>query len=138
MADTQLGTVGCVWGADTITMSGAVVTSSIKTSVDYSKDGDSKKIKDEDGDTGILVFSDETDKLSLEVIPTGASRAAAATCNIVPTRGSPITFTGATKLSQLTGSAWFVLTGSSKLANDGEARVSLTLERYTNNLTTVA
>jgi hypothetical protein len=145
MADTQKGTVGCVWACDGITMAGTAISVSIKTSMDFSQEGDMKEIKDESGDTAIVVFSDDKKKLAIELIPTGATKSAARVNNALPSRGSLVTFTAdavtaaaGIKIADLTTNPWVYTNGSIKLAQDSEARITLNLNRYTNNLTAVS
>ena len=96
MANIQKGTVGVIWGIGTMTCTGTAVGTHQAQSADFSREGEDRSIRGLDANTVCRVLYDPVDKLSYEIVPTGATKAAAVTANVLPFRGDDITVTSGT------------------------------------------
>lgn len=131
---TQKGTF-VVWGNGTSVTSGAV-TSSYHQSADYSLNGAEKEIKDATGETKSLVLSDDRHELTIEVIPYSASNEAGAQALFnLPTRGDKVVIacTSESTAAEIAGN-WIFISGSKRLTNTDEGRLTLNLRRYTQDI----
>lgn len=139
MASVQKGAsgFGVVWSLGTsVSGTGVAATSSVQ-SVDFAEEADTKDIKGADGATKCKVFSDQRQTLTIEVVPTGATIAAAKLCNIVPALGADITITDADD-AEVAASTWICTGASKRKTIDGEVRITMNLVKHGDTLSTIA
>ena len=130
MAEIQLGT-GVVWGTDGVSMTGTGVHATGKVrSVAYSLDGEWQEIRGQDGKVITVVIPDAVETIEVEVIPTGATKAAAIACYILPARGAQVTFTDTGDAELSSGLVFAFMAGKKNKTNTGEGTLSMTLKRY--------
>lgn len=136
MAETLKG-LGVVWGVGGKTFTG-FSTATFKTqSLGLQRTSDKAEIKDEDGEVVGQVFHNEKKVLSLSVVPSGASVAAAGTSldNLMPSIGTTITVTDTTNAT-VDGShtgKYNLLSANLRFVNDGPAVIDMEMEQYVAN-----
>lgn len=138
---TQKGTFGVVWALVTGVSATGLGTCQVQ-SADFGVESDLKEIKGADGDTKCIIFSDSKESLTIEVVPSGATIAAAKTASILPVPGADVAITDADD-SEVVGSAgasnrWHFISGSKRKTIEGEVRLTMTLRRYATDLPTIA
>lgn len=130
MAEIQLGT-GVVWGTDGVSMSGTGVYATGKVmSVGYTLDGEWQEIRGQDGKVLTVVIPDSVESIDVEIIPTGATKAAAIACNILPARGAAITFTDTGDAENSSGRVYHFKSGSKSKSNTDKGTLKFALVRY--------
>ena len=142
----QKGT-GLVWSLPGFSLSGTgVYGAGIVQSVAYSRGGERSDVKGADGVTVTKVFFDGKETLTVEVIPSGTTIAAAKGNAILPARGADVTVDDSDDTEQvITGSGsgdgtgtYIFIEGSINKRVDGHVTLSMTLERGEKHLATVA
>lgn len=139
--------VGVIWGLGGFSVSGTGVYATGQVqSVRYTLGGQETEIKGADGVTLSLVLFGHMDSITVEVIPSGATLAAAKACGILPARGADITVadtddTGSQIVGSSTGNGTgtYIFTGGT--VNKGVAdacTITMELRRYEKHLATVA
>ncbi len=138
----QKGTVGVAWSTSVGATASGMGTF-VGQSADYTRGGEEKKIRGLDGVTVNRTFFDGLEKLTLEVIPTGATVALANTASVLPARGTDVAITDTTG-SPLIGTGevdgtgfWMFLEGTIKKSTDNEIRLTFQLERSEKYLKTI-
>jgi hypothetical protein len=106
-------------------------------SVDFTEESDEKSIKGADGATACLVFSDQRQTCTIEIIPSGATKSAAKSANILPDVGATITLTD-TEDSEVAASTWIFLGGSKRKSVDDNAVITMNLRKYPTDLAIVS
>lgn len=144
MASIQKGT-GIVWSLITAFTGTGVYATGIVESVEYDLSPETdEKTYGADGLIKNRTFADVTERITVTIIPTGATVAAAKLCNILPAIGADITVddnddteiegSGSTNG---TGTYIFVGGGKSKQIR-GKTTLRMTLDRHETHLATVA
>jgi hypothetical protein len=143
MAAIQKGSSGngVIWSMG-IGISGTGVLATFKQSnADYTESSKEKEIPGADGETTTLVLYDTKMDLTVDVVPSGATVAAAKSCNILPAIGADVTITD----SQETGSPsevaaqYICMGGTKRYQIDGEEHITMNLRRYgVGTLSTIA
>jgi len=139
----QKGT-GVKWSIETTFTGTGVYATGIVQSVKYGLDGDQKKIKGADGKTVTRIFSDTIETITIEVIPSGTTLALAKASYVLPARGADITVVDSDD-SEIAGSGtsdgtgtYIFISGEKTTTIDGEAVLTMVLERGEKHLATVA
>lgn len=144
MASVQKG-VGVVWSLVT-GGTGAGMGTFVNQSTDYDlSPGSEVEIKGLDGATKCLILADPKEALTLEVVPSGATLAAAKAANILPALGADITITDADD-TEIAGSGtgagtgtYIFMGGRKNKTTDGVSRLTFNLRRYSDtHLATVS
>ena len=141
--------LGVFWGLGGVTYTGFGSVTAQTQSADLNVTADEKQIRDADGDVISCVYYNQTRTLDLEVVPTGATVAAAqaSSAAFMVNSGTIITVTDAQAGLEIDsdegdGAAGVYILKESRLSrsNENEARISMSLFRSdVNNLgTTVA
>lgn len=142
----QKGTKGVVWSIVTsVSPVVGTVTATCKIQkVSFKRGGENKEFRDTDGVIFNSTFFAGVEECTIEAIPTGATKALAATSNILPARGDDITVTD-TQDSNVAGSGtaagtsmWMFVDGSKEQAVDDAVKITLNLKRYESYLPTVS
>ena len=133
----QRGTLAVAWSLATTAASavaGQLGTGTVQ-SVDFAEEADEKEIKGADGDVKAVIFSNARETCTLEIIPSGATLAAAKTANVIPAVGQTITITDADDAEVASTTALWICTGASKRKSiDGESVITVNCRRYAVNL----
>jgi hypothetical protein len=139
----QKGT-GIVWSLVTA-LSGTVFASGIVESVEYELMPETdEKTYGADGKIKNRTFSDVTERITVTVIPTGATIAAAKSSNVLPAIGADITVTDAddTEIAgsgSSDGTGTYIFVGGNKSKQiRGKGTLRMTLDRHETHLATVA
>lgn len=142
----QKGT-GLVWGLAGVALSGTgVYATGIVQSVQYNLGGDEAETRGNDGNVRNIVFYAGKEDMTVEVIPSGATLAAAKACSILPARGADVTVADSDDTgSQIVGSGtsdgtgtYIFVSGTVNKRVDGACTLTMVLRRYENHLATVA
>lgn len=137
---TQKGIVGAVFGVKVTSVTVNTKTHEVIRTYNYSKEADTKEIRDIDGDVNNVTFYNIRERLTMDIVVTDATNTANALTDFVnmPAPGDDATLDVTAGDSQLsTASASFIVESAGKVASqDDMGTMSLTLVRYTNNLTT--
>jgi hypothetical protein len=140
MAETIRG-VAVFWGiGSSFTASGTGIGASLRPqSVDFDVSaGVDVGIADYKGETIGRVMADLKETLKIEVIPTGATIAAAKAASILPNPGTVVTIvdTDDTEVAGVSTTAWLFIRGSKRRANNDVVKLTFELERMVaNNIT---
>jgi len=147
----QKGTKGVSWSFRTNVswVVGTVTCTGKVQSVEYELDGEVKRLFGDDGIIFNKTFHQDLEKCTVEVIPTGQTKALGDTSNIVPSRGDDITVTDVSAntvtdvdvagAGTVAGtSLWCLVRAKKKKTVDAEARITMDLEREEVHLPTVA
>lgn len=138
-----------VWGSNNVTMTGAVISathSSLRQSIDVTRDSSKVDVQDYQGDTKACVFHDFKKRVTINVIPTGTTLAAAASSldAYMPKAGeaitlvpSGVTLTG-TFLNGINSGAYNVLSSRIAQTNTSVSIVTIECEQYEANDVTLA
>lgn len=139
MASIQKGTVGVVWSVGDTAFTGTGVPAAYKIQgTNYTLGSQQKRILGADSIPATRVFYDAMERLTLDVTPTGATLAAAKGNNILPAIGADITLTS-THDTEFAGTyEWHFVGGTKRMTVDGEAVLTMELERDEVDLTTIA
>lgn len=136
MAAIQKGTFGVVWSLGT-TVSGTGIGTNQIQSADLGDEAELKEIKTgADGETKCIIFSDNKQNVTIEVVPSGATIAAAKTASIIPSPGADVTITDADD-AEFAGT-WHCLSASKRKTVDGEVRITMSLRKYATALPLIA
>lgn len=138
---------GIRWSLPNFALTGTgVYATGIVHSVQYGLDGDRAQVKGADGVDVTDIFYNTKDTLTVEVVPSGATLAAAKACVVLPVRGADITVadtddTGSQMIGSGTGNGtgtYKFISGSINLRADQTATLTMVLERGETHLATVA
>ena len=141
MANVQRGTIAVAWSlvtsASATSPETAIGTGTVQ-SVDFTEESDEKAIKGADGATVCLVFSDQRQTCTIEVIPSSiTSKALAKAANVLPDVGDTITLTDADD-AEVAGTTWIFLGGSKRKSVDDNAVITMNLRKYPSDLALVS
>lgn len=136
---------GVVWSHGVTATGTGVFATGIVESVEYEQSPETdEKTYGADGKVKNRVFADTLERIVLNVIPTGATIAAAKSANVLPAIGADITIVDADD-SEIAGSGssdgtgTYVYVGGSKTKNiRGKGMLRMTVERQETHLATVA
>tara|TARA_Y100000593_G_C4048620_1_gene208611 strand:- start:42 stop:488 length:447 start_codon:yes stop_codon:yes gene_type:complete len=137
--------LACFWGLDGVTYTGFASGATGQTqTADLSVTADEKMIRDADGDVKAIVYYNASRTLDLEIVPTGATQAAARTAgaSFVMPSGTKITVadTEGAEIDAADGSGgageYLVRESSLSRSNENEARISVSL--YRNDVNDIA
>jgi hypothetical protein len=130
MAVIQLGTP-LVWATNGVTFTGSGVYATGKVmSVGYTLDGEWTEVRGQLGAVLTVVIPDSVETVECEVIPTGASLAAAVAANVLPARGAAVTFTDTDDAENSSGRIFYFKSGSKAKSNTDKSTLKMTLVRY--------
>lgn len=135
MAETVNGVKGVVWGIAT-GMSGTGVTTSFESqSLQFSAEADEAEIRNGKGQVVVDIFYNQRQTITIEVIPTGATIAAARTANILPAPGAIVTVTDTedTELAGTNAGKYICVRASKSKSNTGATSISMELKQYVEN-----
>ena len=120
---------GLVWSTSGLSISatGAYAAGKIQ-SVKYELNGETVEVNDEDGDVAAVVFFADVEKLTLEVVPTGATVSAAAGNFILPARGADVAITD-TVDGEINSTTFMFMSGSKNRTVKGVATLTMECER---------
>lgn len=126
-----------VWGIGTSFTSGAI-TDCYFQSISSTLSGKEKEIVDGTGETKTLIMHDDKYEITIEVIPNGGSTSteAAAAANLkLPARGAKVVIADTLEgtPAAIAGN-WIFTGGSVNKTNEGEARISMNLRRYSTDI----
>lgn len=140
MAETIVGTRGVVWGIATGMSGTGVTTSFAAQSLQFSAEADEAEIRNGKGQVVTDIFYNQRQTITIEVIPTGATIAAARTANIIPTPGAIITITDTedTEISGTNAGKYICVRASKSKSNTGATSISMELKQYVENDVAVA
>jgi len=142
----QKGT-GIVWSLPNFALSGTgVYATGIVQSVSYGLGGDEAETKGSDGVVKSLNLYNRKEEITVEVVPSGATLAAAKACAILPDLGADITVadtddTGSQIIGSSTGDGtgtYIFISGNVNKRVDGATTLTMVLRRYETHLATVA
>ena len=138
MASVQKGTFGVVWGLGTTVSASGLGTCTVQ-SVDFGVETKKKEIVSSDGETRCVVYHDQQDAITIEVVPSGATIAAAKTAGAsgLPAIGADVTITDSDD-SEVAASTWVFEGGSKRKTVDGEVRVTMNLRKFGTTLPTIS
>ena len=136
MANVQRGTIAVSWSLVT-TVSGTGVGTGTVQSVDFTEESDEKSIKGADGATACVVFSDQRQTCTVEIIPSGTTKALAKAANVLPAVGATITLTDADD-TEVAATTWIFLGGSKRKSVDDNAVITMNLRKYPTDLAIVS
>ena len=136
MANVQRGTIAVAWSLVT-TFSGTGTGTGTVQSVDFTEESDEKAIKGADGATVCLVFSDQRQTCTIEIIPSSSTKALAKAANVLPDIGATITLTD-TEDAEVAGTTWIFLGGSKRKSVDDNAVITMNLRKYPTDLALVS
>lgn len=137
-----------IWGIATAVTPTGITASYYITSVDFAKESEMSEIKNATGQTVGAVFFNQSETLTIECIPTGASLAAAKASQELPIPGDVISVTdtadatldiGAVGASQIQGDGnnssykYLFVRGSKKKAANDMVKLTMELKRWTEN-----
>ena len=134
MAEVIKG-LGVVWGANLFSAVAATPNTTYGTatgkvqSVSYEHNSEKVEVKGDDGEVQAVIFFNTTEKITVDVIPIGATIAAAVTNNVLPTIGSNVTITD-TADSEFNAAVFIYDGGSKRRTVDGAAVLTMNLVRY--------
>ena len=97
-------------------------------SVKYDLDGKTAEVSDENGDCAAVIFFADTEKITVEVVPSGATIAAAVLNWILPARGADVTITD-TVDTEITTKVFMFMRGTKNRTVEGVGTMSFELER---------
>jgi hypothetical protein len=144
MAETQLGTVGVVWGIPSgLTMTG-VLTSFQPQSLNLSREADTAEVRNARGQTVTRVFYNKRRSISIEVVVTGTSIAAAKTNNVAPAPGTIVTIADTatpdddSQIAELHSGKYVCERASKSMSTTSEVRLSMDLTQHEENDLAVA
>ena len=136
MANVQRGTIAVSWSLVT-TVSGTGTGTGTVQSVDFTEESDEKAIKGADGATACVVFSDQRQTCTVEIIPSGTTKALAKAANVLPAVGATITLTDADD-TEVAATTWIFLGGSKRKSVDDNAVITMNLRKYPTDLAIVS
>ena len=133
MANEVMTGVAVVWGLST-GATGTGMGTFLPQSSDFAVEGELIEVRNSSGEVIGQVHFNPKQTLSLEVIPTGASKAAAKTANILPLPGAVITVTDAddTEMTGVNTGKYIFLKGSKKKSNTDVTKLTFELMQYVN------
>jgi hypothetical protein len=141
MSSVQKGVFGVKW-AISAGVTGTGIGTVEPQSVEYSRKSDKKTVKGADGYTKCVIYSDQMEGMTLEVVPSGASQTLAKAANILPAIGADVTLTDVSDAQKPTGpggaTLWTFEDGTKRETVDGEARLTFVLVRHFDPFTTIA
>ena len=111
------------------TVSGTGVGTGIVQSVDFGEESDEKIIKGSDGATRALIFSDQRQTCTVEIVPSGATQLLARAAAVLPNVGESVTITD-TEDTEVASTTWIFISGTKRRSVDGECTISMSLRRY--------
>lgn len=133
MAETIRG-IAVFWAlGSSLTATGTGMGTFLPQSADFDVMADiDVKIPDYKGETIGRVFADQKQTLKLEVIPTGATIAAAQAASILPVPGAVITVvdTVDTEVSGTQSGKYLFIRGSKRRSNTDVVKLTFELEQY--------
>jgi hypothetical protein len=142
MAETINGTVGVVWGIGVTGLTGSGISTFAPQSLQFSAESDEAETRNGKGQVVTDVFYNQRHTVTIEVIPTGSTIAAARTNNVIPAPGTIITIVeSSAEDAELTGtnSAKYICVRASKSkSNTGATSISMELKQYVENDVAVA
>ena len=143
MASVQKGTFGVVWSlSTTVTATGLSTGLAADTkvqSIDFGVESKTKEIVGADGETQCVVFYDQSETMTIEVIPSVSSITSAKVLatNLIPDIGTTVTIIDSDD-SEIAASTWICMASSKRKSTEGEVRITMTLRKYTDSLPTIA
>lgn len=148
MAETQRGAKAVIWGIYTGVTYSAITTaqgagaSFELQSTTFAKEADRKEVRNKIGDTVTEIFHNYRNVFSIEVIPTGDTKAHALAGEILPAPGDIITITETTQVDPeqaATNSGKYVCDRATKShTNSDEHKMTFEMHQYVANDTAVA
>lgn len=132
MAEIQVGTLAVHWtfGA---ALSGTGVGTNTPQNMDIKHESEKAQTKGSDGNTVNHIFYDRTRRISIDVIPTGTTRALAKAADILPSIGSVVALVDSTDVDLTSTANYIVMAASKKKSNTGAAMITLDLEKNLEN-----
>jgi hypothetical protein len=137
MAETQLGTVGVVWGIPGgLTMTG-VLTSFQPQSLNFTRESDSAEVRSARGATVTKIYYNKRRAISIEVVVSGTTLAAAKTNNVAPEPGTIVTLADTAsddaQLTELHTGKYVCERASKAMSVTSEVRLSMDLVQWEDN-----
>lgn len=137
MAETINGIVGVVWGIGVTGLTGSGISTFVPQSLQFSAEADEAEIRNGKGQVVTDIFYNQRHTITIEVIPTGATIAAARTSNVLPAPGAIITVVeSSAEDAELTGTnsaKYIFVRGSKSKSNTGATSISMELKQYVEN-----
>lgn len=142
MASTQKGTTGVVWSYGDTAVTGTGISTHNLQGTNYTLGSQQKRILGADSVPATRVFYDTLERITIDVIPTGATIAAAKTANVLPSVGGDVEI-ASTADTEIAGTVagntkWHFIGGTKRMTVDGEAVLTFELERDEADLDTVS
>lgn len=150
MVESQVGVKAVVWGIYTgisysaisgITSFSATATLEIQSTT-FSNEADKKEVRNSKGQVVTEIFHNFRRTFSIEVIPTGASKALALAADILPNAGDVITITEVgtypdAEQAATNGGKYVCDRASKQHSNTDEHKMTFEMHQYTENDTAV-
>lgn len=129
MAEVIKG-LGVVWSTDALAVSGTGVFATGKIqSIRYNFGGDVAEIKGDNGEVKAVVFSNDIENITIEVVPTGSSVANANSSFVLPARGADVAITDSAD-GEINSTTFMFIDGDKNRTVDGAATLTMNLRRY--------
>jgi len=136
MSVMRAATSAIVFWSLSTTVSGDGVGTGIVQSIDFNEESDEKIIKGSDGATKSIIFSDQRQTCTVEIIPSGATESLARAASVLPAVGASVTITDAQD-SEIASSNWIFISGSKRRGVDTECTLTFNLRKYETALAVV-
>ena len=129
MAEVIKGT-GVIWSTDGLSLSATGLYAAGKIqSVRYNLGGDVTEIKGDDAEVKAVIFSNSIENMTIEVVPTGSTIAAAVANFILPARGADVTITD-TVDGEINSAVFMFVDGDKNRTVDGAGTLTMNIRRY--------
>ena len=119
-----------VWSTGGITFTAGIAGGSMVQSLNYGTESELTELKDTTGIIAAMVFHGYQKRVSMSVIPTGASIAAAVVAKetYLPSPGTAVTIADASGAGNQVDQNWIVVTATENRTVDGVVTIDLELE----------
>jgi hypothetical protein len=121
---------GVVWSTAGLSMSATGLYAAGKIqSISYELNGDVVEVKDDNAAVAAVVLANDIENLTVEVVPTGSTIAAAVANFILPARGADVTITD-TVDGEINSAVFMFIDGSKNRTVDGVGTLTMNIRRY--------
>lgn len=139
MAESQVGVKAVVWGLTTSATATGMGTFTTQSAT-FTAESEKVEVKNNLGQTVTAIFFNQTQLLTLEVVPSADTVANARTANILPAPGAIVTVTDAndTELTGTNSGKYVFIRGTKNKSNTAETRLTFELIQWVENDNAVA
>lgn len=144
MSTQKTASKAVVWGNNIgVAYTDMTKLENLNQSTTYNREADEQEIRDADGEVVNLTIYNARDVIDIEVIPIGATLAAAKANNVSPTYGELVTVTdessgGHGQVPGANGGNYICVGASQTSTNTGEVRISMSLRAYSTDISSNA